>query len=190
MLELRTSCQNRQDEAMAELKLVPKTLAQEVEAKIDRQARWFAAEGYDFDDWQGLTAAEEEVFGIKPDRLARLVIVWDAYMAFLDLQVPLGYDEGLVVKERDRLPEIFKQGYVIEGFMAFAKNYSVSNREAHAVWAKVEWHQARSGILAYADEPKEEREAPSGPWLPPDLRNEANELPEKEADLNDDDVPF
>lgn len=133
------------------LKIVP-TLKAEVEAKIKKLEAVYAERGHNWDDWDGLTYEEMEVFKIDPRRLARMVIAWDFFTGFLDLQVPSGYDEDLLQQERKRLPDIFKGGVALENFMAFAKEVGLTKREAHAAFAKMEWQQARSGDLCYNDE--------------------------------------
>lgn len=130
------------------------SLRDEIEARIVKLQAVYDDHGFTGGDWDSLSDAEGAVFEIQPERLARMVIAWDCFLAFLDLQSPLGYDEGLLKAERDKRPAIVAAGVDLKGFKAFAEALcGLTNREAHAIFTKMEFWQVRAGLARYEDEP-------------------------------------
>jgi hypothetical protein len=83
------------------------------------------------------------------------VIAWDCFLAFLGLQVPAGYSDESLAEARAALPQLADAGVDLQPFTAFAKEVcGVTNREAHAIFTKMEFEQVRSGLMRYGDEPE------------------------------------
>ena len=114
--------------------------------------------GYDYEgiDWDQLLPEEERVFAIDWERWPRMIAAWHCYEAFMDLLEGSVWDSAhanLLARERARHPELFAMGFCLEGFARFAKDYAgLTNREAHAVFAKQEFHNVRFGVMFYRDE--------------------------------------
>lgn len=82
-----------------------------------------------------------------------MVIAWDCFLAFVGLQVPAGYSDESLVEARAALPQLADAGVELQPFTAFAKEVcGVRNREAHAIFHKMDFWQVRSGLIRFSDE--------------------------------------
>ena len=115
-------------------------------------------------DWWQLSPEEAEVFGLQRERWAELVPVWQAFEFFMgrtdgwnDEEIECDYPELHVVMQaaREAHPPWAGQdagdNRII--FMRFAEHFAgVAHREAHAIFAKMDFWAARTGVAWYADE--------------------------------------
>lgn len=71
----------------------------------------------------------------------------------MGLQHPPGYSDEALEEARAALPDVCVEKAVdVRRFMTFAKALGVANREAYAVYFKMQFWQARAGLLCYPDE--------------------------------------
>ncbi|WP_319529064.1 hypothetical protein [uncultured Cohaesibacter sp.] len=117
--------------------------------------------GYRGDEWFQVTDAEEQVFGLGPDDMPAMAVLWDWFELMLGLVEPYegcGLTEDLirdVRKELDWLEELLREPVPTvssELFTKFASYFGVTNRKAHAFYCKYEFWQVRRGIISFSDE--------------------------------------
>jgi len=113
-------------------------------------------EQYAGDDWCQLSDAEAEVFEIPPAEFPRLLVAWQVYQAFCGIIGPedAGLEPEQIAAERARRPEFFEQAVVSEeGFRVLSKEWcEVPNRQAHAMYAKIDFWNVRNSGVSYGDE--------------------------------------
>jgi hypothetical protein len=103
-----------------------------------------------------LTDEEESVFAIDRARFPRMITVWEGYHAFKRI-VNAGFDDALIEQARQQHPEWSEVPPDVSAkeFSDFAKEYGgLTFREAHAMYAKINFWQARNGVIHYRDEPE------------------------------------
>ena len=112
---------------------------------------------YEGPDWWQLSPEEEAVFEIDRRRWPRMMTVWHCYEALTGVASGTDWDvkhAALLEKERAVRPAL-AQGGGLEAFTMFGKEFGgLTYREAHAVFAKQDFHAVRGGVMTYADEPK------------------------------------
>ena len=124
-------------------------------------------ERYRGPDWWQLSDAEIGVFQIELERWPILVSIYCAYRAFADVTDGFNFGDDIDARLSWReVQTILKAARTAhpdwgttpdtcspDGFGLFAKHYaSVPFREADACWHKMQWSDARSGVIAYGDE--------------------------------------
>jgi hypothetical protein len=104
-------------------------------------------------DWFQLTDEEELVFAIDRSRFHAMVVAWSAYEAFLELADTGDFSPGALDAGRRLRPDLVKKGSDIAGFQHFCKEFTdLTFREAHAMYAKNQFWEIRTGTTNYVDE--------------------------------------
>jgi hypothetical protein len=102
-------------------------------------------------DWCQLTDEEESVFRINPGRFPRMMMTYHCYEVF-KLIATATFDDELIEQARQLHPEWCGEGVSPDEFADFAKEFArLSNRDAHAIYAKHDFWCERAGVNTYAD---------------------------------------
>jgi hypothetical protein len=103
-------------------------------------------------DWFQLSDAEEEVFHINPDRFPRMIMAYSCYEAFKLISDDPSFDRDLIEQARQLHPAWCGEGISPDEFADFAKEFAgLSNRDAHAIYAKHDFWCERAGVNVYLD---------------------------------------
>ena len=104
-------------------------------------------------DWFQLSLEEASVFPIQIQDVPRLVAVFDAYEAVVDITSnDIHADHELCEAVRAELPWLTTKQTDIGEFQNFAALFGIFYRLAHAFFTKIEFWQIRQGIACYKDE--------------------------------------
>lgn len=139
-------------------------------AWIDQETQRLEALGPDHlrgHDWCDVSIEEQEVFGLSPETVARVVTVFDAYLAIADIAFNELRDTLLCRAARKAYPWIEQGSTDSQTFIRFAKLFGVSNRQADAFFWKHDFWQIRRGLVTFADETEEDRlraQSEAGQW--------------------------
>lgn len=184
------------------------TIQEQLRTWIDRNTQRLEALGPDAlsgDNWCDVSSAEQEVFRLSPETVARVVSVFDAYLALADIAQNDLHRTLLCRAARKAYPWIAQGSTDSETFIRFAGLFGVSNRQAAAFFWKHEFWQVRQGLVVYADEdedeedwqlalsedrdpaPDERADEPFTGIEPADLKTDRRE---GKGDQIDDDIPF
>ena len=135
------------------------TIEQQLRTWIDRKTERLEAlrpDALSGDNWCDVSRAEQEVFGLSPDTVARVVSVFDAYLALAAIAQNDLHDTLLCRAARKTYPWIEQGTTDSETFIRFAELFGVSNRQAAAFFWKHRFWEVRQGLVIYADEPEED----------------------------------
>ncbi len=106
-------------------------------------------------DWYQVSDCEQEVFGLLPEMMARVVTVYEIYAAIADIDHNDFHGTDLCVEARQAYPWIEPRRIDIESFQRFASLFDISNRQAHAFLFKHAFWEIRQGIAGFKDEAKD-----------------------------------
>jgi hypothetical protein len=99
-------------------------------------------------DWYQLTPAEQEVFDIQRERWPRMLAAWELYEDLIDIVDEGHFSEALIVAERKNWPKLRLQVTDVRVFMDIAvARCSLTEKEAHAMFYKMEFWQVRNGLM-------------------------------------------
>jgi hypothetical protein len=132
----------------------PRTLKDQLESETANTERSSAedSERYNGGDWWQLTDNEESVFDIDRERFPRMMTVWSCYEAFKNIAYSLPWEDGLIELACQQHPNWCSAGISGNEFSDFAKTFGgLTQREAHAFYAKHDFWCVRSGINQYHD---------------------------------------
>lgn len=115
-------------------------------------------EGRTGTEYAVITPEERKVFGIRPERYAAMVALFEAYEAVKNICDMGSYDADLCAAMRLELDLKDDSHISVEEMQALGKIVGVSYREAFAMFYKVHFWEIRSGQLRYKDEPNEGEE--------------------------------
>jgi hypothetical protein len=132
------------------------TLSDQLESHIADGQTNPPKSGYLGPDWWQLSPEEELVFSIdRVRRWPRMMVAWyfcEIFLGIIDGE-EWKISPNIVEAERVRRADIFAQGKSLKGFTEFAAEYAgLTNREAHAAYAKMDFWNVRMGITSYTDE--------------------------------------
>lgn len=143
----------------------PWTLAQSAPVTLKDQVQALIAEmqetmrrnpsRYRGDDWDRLLDEEIEILEIDPERFPHMLTAWCCYETLLGIvdAEAFGFDAALIEEERKRRPQLKPLVVDFMEFRALAKEIAgLSNREANAIFYKIEFWQVRNGLIRFADE--------------------------------------
>lgn len=131
------------------------TLDEQIGNSIRQWEKKFERYGCIGYDWFNVTGEEIEVFEIDTERLPAMLTAWSLFLCMIDV-LGLGkstFTREAIEEERKQWPDLRMQ-YVDEViFSAFAtKRVRITQREAHAIYHKIDFWQVRNGIVKFSDQ--------------------------------------
>jgi len=141
------------------------TVEERLREWIDGKTREFEAKGPDHlrgDSGWAVSLEEQAVFGLKPETMARVLAVFEAYQALAyGVDNALG-GSALCAEARAAFPWIGQGGRGrqsdLDAFQRFAKMFGVAYRQSYAFYWKHAFHDVRSGMMRFPDETEAARE--------------------------------
>jgi hypothetical protein len=146
------------------------TTEEQLRAWIDQETRRLETQRGNYlrgHNWCDVSIAEQEVFGLSPETVARAVTVFDAYLAIADIALNELHKTPLCKAAREAYPWIEQGRTDPRTFSRFAKLFGVSNRQADAFFSKHDFWQIRQGLVTFGDETEEDRlraQSEAGLW--------------------------
>lgn len=120
-------------------------------------------EGRSGTEYAALSSEEIEVFGIRRERYAAMVALYEAYEAVKNICDMGTYDLALCAAMRDALDLEDDARITVEEIQALGQLVGVTYREAFAMFYKVHFAEIRSGAIGYKDEVGGDTLRPFGP---------------------------
>lgn len=118
-------------------------------------------EGRSGTEYAALSSEEIEVFGIRRERYAAMVALYEAYEAVKNICDMGSYDLSLCAAMREALDLKDDARITVEEMQALGQVVGVTYHEAFAMFYKVHFSEIRSGLIRFKDEGKaQERPIP------------------------------
>lgn len=114
-------------------------------------------EGRSGTEYAVITPEEREVFGIRPERYAAMVALFEAYEAVKDICDMGSYSADLCAAMRDTLDLEDNTRITVEEMQALGQIVGVTYRDAFAMFYKVHFAEIRSGLIRFKDESSVEK---------------------------------